>query len=162
MNLSIMLRLAVASVTSTRDTRDLNVRYRIVSPERKKGEGRTLAHAPDTFALIKLNSFRRREAAEDVDAKLLQERRLALSAVQSCQLNLINKLIRYYCVGSQGGSCGYALPRTLALSICFVSFLLYHLVLYHSQTLAYRQEREGERVRGSPVTSLLTMTKCVL
>lgn len=38
----------------------------------------------------------------------------ALSAVQSFQLNLINKLIRYYCVGSQGGSCGYALPVRLA------------------------------------------------
>lgn len=139
--------------TSSRDARGLNARYRIVSPECKKEEGpwgpaRMLAHAPDTFALIKLNSFRRREAAEDVDAKLLQERRLALSAVQSCQLNLINKLIRYYCVGSQGGSCGYALlvPRVLALSILLS---LFPFIISLSITRRLSRPGRKERVRES-------------
>lgn len=62
--------------------------------------------------------------SEDVPEKgpnRVQSRRLALSAVQSCQLNLINKLIRYYCVGSQGGSCGPSPPSFLFCVFVFPS-----------------------------------------
>lgn len=55
----------------------LDIELLVWNVRREKGRGalaRTFAHAPDTFALIKLNSFRRREAAEDVHAKLLEER----------------------------------------------------------------------------------------
>ena len=63
----------------------------------------------------KKSRIRRRKKEIERKEKKRQQfnlaRWLAPSDVQSCQVNLINKLIRYYCVGSQGGSCGLSARR---------------------------------------------------
>lgn len=51
----------------------------------------------------------------------------ALSAVQSCQLNLINKLIRYYCVGS---SLNRQLRVFILSFILLSSFFLHFFIIF--------------------------------